>query len=94
MYYILVGVPLGYANVKTLTEASCRNCQPDLIEFKPTVMVGVAAVWESVRKGVLSKLKQASPIQQKIFGPHSKLKPLLNILVSLVLICLMLCSKS
>ena len=62
------GVPLGYANVKTLTEASCRNCQPDLIEFKPTVMVGVAAVWESVRKGVLSKLKQASPIQQKILG--------------------------
>lgn len=68
------GVPLGYANVKTLTEASCRNCQPDLIEFKPTVMVGVAAVWESVRKGVLSKLKQASPIQQKIFWAAFKAK--------------------
>ncbi|CAI5756217.1 unnamed protein product [Candida verbasci] len=69
------GVPLGYANVKTLTETSVRNCQPDLIEFKPTVMVGVAAVWESVRKGVLQKVKQASPIQQKIFWAayHAKL---------------------
>ncbi|CAK9437607.1 uncharacterized protein LODBEIA_P19850 [Lodderomyces beijingensis] len=61
------GVPLGYANVKTLTEASVRNCQPDLIEFKPTIMVGVAAVWESVRKGVLAKVKLASPLQQKLF---------------------------
>ncbi|KAI3406965.2 FAA4 [Candida oxycetoniae] len=61
------GVPLGYANVKTLTEASVRNCKPDLIEFKPTIMVGVAAVWESVRKGVLAKLKKAPPLQQKLF---------------------------
>ncbi|KAG7663791.1 FAA4 [[Candida] subhashii] len=61
------GVPLGYANVKTLTDASCKNCKADLVEFKPTVMVGVAAVWESVRKGVLTKVKAASPIQQKIF---------------------------
>lgn len=72
------GAPLGYANVKTLTEASCRNCQPDLIEFKPTIMVGVAAVWESVRKGVLSKLKQASPLQQRIFWAAFKAKSTLN----------------
>lgn len=58
---------LGYANVKTLTDASCRNCQSDLVEFKPTIMVGVAAVWESVRKGVLAKIRKESSLVQKIF---------------------------
>ena len=45
----------GRANVKTLTDTSCRNCQSDLVEFKPHIMVGVAAVWESVRKGCVSQ---------------------------------------
>lgn len=58
---------LGYANVKTLTDASCKNCNSDLKEFKPTIMVGVAAVWESVRKGVLTQVKQLPPLSQKIF---------------------------
>lgn len=65
---------LGYANVKTLTDASCRNCNSDLVEFKPTVMVGVAAVWESVRKGVIAKTKQLSPLVQKIFWTSYKAK--------------------
>lgn len=58
---------LGYANVKTLTDLSCRNCQSDLVEFKPTVMVGVAAVWESVRKGVLAKVRRENALIQRIF---------------------------
>lgn len=69
---------LGYANVKTLTDASCRNCQSDLAEFKPTIMVGVAAVWESVRKGVLGKVKQMSPLIQKIFWTAFKAKSTLS----------------
>lgn len=72
------GVPLGYANVKTLTEASCRNCQPDLAEFKPTIMVGVAAVWESVRKGVLAKLSKAPFIAQKLFWAAFNYKVTMN----------------
>lgn len=41
---------LGYGSVKTLTNTSTRNCKGDLVEFKPTIMIGVAAVWETVRK--------------------------------------------
>lgn len=58
---------LGYANVKTLTDNLCRNCKSDLSEFKPTIMVGVAAVWESVRKGVLAKVSKAPSWKQKLF---------------------------
>ncbi|KAI5963974.1 FAA4 [Candida margitis] len=72
------GVPLGYANVKTLTETSCRNCQADLAEFKPTIMVGVAAVWESVRKGVLAKLNKAPFLQQKLFWAAFNYKTTMN----------------
>ncbi|KAI5957838.1 FAA4 [Candida theae] len=72
------GVPIGYANVKTLTETSCRNCQPDLAEFKPTIMVGVAAVWESVRKGVLAKLAKAPTISQKLFWAAYNYKVTMN----------------
>ncbi|EGV66632.1 long-chain fatty acid-CoA ligase [Yamadazyma tenuis] len=68
------GATLGYANVKTLTDASCKNCKSDLIEFKPTVMVGVAAVWESVRKGILAKVKELPPLTQKIFWAAFKAK--------------------
>jgi long-chain acyl-CoA synthetase len=37
---ILWGGTLGYATVKTLTEASTRNCKGDIKEFRPTVIVG------------------------------------------------------
>lgn len=65
---------LGYANVKTLTDVSCKNCNSDLSEFKPTVMVGVASVWESVRKGILAKVLQLPYIVQKIFWTSYRLK--------------------
>lgn len=57
----------GYANVKTLTDASCRNCEGDMKCFKPTIMVGVAAVWEAVKKGILSQIEKQPATTQKIF---------------------------
>lgn len=72
------GGVLGYANVKTLTDASVRNSKSDLQEFKPTIMVGVPALWESVRKGVLAKVKQQPTINQKIFWAALSAKKSLN----------------
>lgn len=72
------GSCIGYANVKTLTDTLCRNCDSDLVEFKPTVMVGVAAVWESVRKGVLAKVKQLPPLTQKLFWTAFRMKSTMN----------------
>ncbi|QLG73562.1 hypothetical protein HG535_0F00720 [Zygotorulaspora mrakii] len=70
------GGVLGYANVKTISSASVRNCKGDMEEFQPTVMVGVAAVWESVRKGIMAKISQLPTITQKIFWTayHAKIK--------------------
>lgn len=61
------GSCIGYATVKTLTKSSVKNCQGDLQEFKPTIMVGVAAVWETVRKGILNQIDDLPFLTKKIF---------------------------
>lgn len=70
------GSVLGYATVKTLSDSSVRNCKGDMKEFQPTVMVGVAAVWESVRKGIMAQVDKLPPLTQKVFwaGYYAKLK--------------------
>jgi long-chain acyl-CoA synthetase len=61
------GGTLGYGNPKTLSDTSVRNCNGDLREFKPTVMVGVPAVWESVKKGIISKVESSNVVARNIF---------------------------
>ncbi|CAO3607308.1 unnamed protein product [Cunninghamella blakesleeana] len=65
---LFVGMTLGYGNPRTLTEASVRNCQGDIKEFKPTILTGVPQVWESIRKGVLSSVNKMSPTAQAVFN--------------------------
>lgn len=33
--FIFAGLPVGYGRVKTLTDASVRECKGDIAEFKP-----------------------------------------------------------
>ncbi|KAI5121463.1 hypothetical protein M0805_003920 [Coniferiporia weirii] len=63
-----VGMTIGYGRVKTLTDASVRQCLGDLREFKPTIMVGVPAVWETIRKGILSKVNSSGSVKKSIFS--------------------------
>ena len=58
---------MGYGNPKTLSDASVKNCKGDIREFRPTVLVGVPAVWESVKKGVVAKVNSGSPIVKNLF---------------------------
>ncbi|AEY95042.1 FABL018Cp [Eremothecium gossypii FDAG1] len=70
------GALIGYGSVKTLSEASVRNCKGDMKEFRPSVMVGVAAVWEGVRKAIVAQVTKLPPFKQKIFWAayHTKLR--------------------
>ncbi|KAF7716233.1 AMP-dependent synthetase/ligase domain-containing protein [Penicillium ucsense] len=58
---------MGYGNPRTLSDTSMRNCKGDIREFKPTILVGVPAVWESVKKGVLGNLNKNSFIIKGMF---------------------------
>ena len=48
---------MGYGTVKTLTDTSVRNCVGDIRAFRPTILIGVPAVWELIRKGIVAKVK-------------------------------------
>ncbi|KAH8680943.1 AMP-binding enzyme [Xylariales sp. PMI_506] len=61
------GTTMGYGNPKTLSDNSVRNCAGDIREFKPSVLVGVPAVWESVKKGITAKVASSGPIVQHMF---------------------------
>lgn len=70
------GALIGYANVRTLSNNSVRHCKGDIQEFKPTLMVGVAAVWETIRKGIIQQINAQPMITQKVFWAayYTKLK--------------------
>jgi long-chain acyl-CoA synthetase len=61
------GGTMGYGNPKTLSDSSVRNCNGDIREFKPTILVGVPAVFETVKKGILTQLNKASFVVKNMF---------------------------
>ncbi|KAK6852389.1 hypothetical protein PG990_010038 [Apiospora arundinis] len=64
---IFWGTTMGYGNPKTLSDTSVRNCAGDIREFKPSVLVGVPAVWESVKKGITAKVAASGAVSQNLF---------------------------
>jgi len=72
LYY--VGMTLGYGRIKTLTDASVRNCVGDLKAFKPTIMVGVPAVWETIRKGIVGQVNKGGSVKKNIFNGAMSMK--------------------
>ncbi|WWD03296.1 hypothetical protein V865_001347 [Kwoniella europaea PYCC6329] len=76
--FIFAGLPIGYGRVKTLTDASVRECKGDIAEFRPSILVGVPAVWELIRKGILSKVDTAGALKKSIFNFAVKAKQTAN----------------
>lgn len=61
------GGTMGYGHPRTLVDASMRNCKGDIRELRPTILVGVPAVWEAVKKGVIAKVSQNNLLVRSIF---------------------------
>ncbi|KAF7198293.1 Long-chain-fatty-acid--CoA ligase 1 [Pseudocercospora fuligena] len=61
------GGSMGYGNPKTISDNSMRNCRGDIAEFKPTILVGVPAVWETVKKGIQAKVAKLNPVSRNMF---------------------------
>lgn len=58
---------MGYGTIRTLSDTSVRHCAGDIRELKPTVMVGVPQVWETVKKGIVSKVEAGGALKSKMF---------------------------
>ncbi|KAK7998889.1 hypothetical protein PG991_014564 [Apiospora marii] len=63
----LIGGTVGYGNPRTLSDTSVKNCAGDMRAFRPTIMPGVPQIWETIRKGVMSKLGSSSPVLRSLF---------------------------
>ncbi|KAN0101451.1 long-chain-fatty-acid-CoA ligase-like protein [Hyaloscypha variabilis] len=71
------GTPMGYGSPKSLTDLSVRNCKGDLRELSPTIMAGVPAVWENVRKGVSNRVNNSPALVKHLFWGALSLKSFL-----------------
>lgn len=69
---------MGYGHPRTLSEPSMKNCKGDIQELKPTLLVGVPSVWETVKKGVIAKVNQGGPVVRSLFWSAFYTKGLLS----------------
>jgi long-chain acyl-CoA synthetase len=68
LFALYIGLCSGYGRVKTLTDASVRNCKGDIKAFRPTIMVGVPAVWELIRKGIIAQVNNSGAVRKSMFN--------------------------
>lgn len=73
-FMLYAGVPIGYANTKTLIDSAVRDCKGDLNELRPTLMAGVPAVWERIRRGAMTKIEHSSIVVRTLFNVAYKYK--------------------
>lgn len=71
------GGTMGYGNPKTISNDSTRNCYGDIAEFKPTILVGVPAVWENVKKGIITRISKTNLFTRNLFWTALNIKMLL-----------------
>jgi long-chain acyl-CoA synthetase len=58
---------MGYGTIRTLSDTSVRKCKGDIRELKPTILVGVPQVWETVKKGIISKVEAGGALTKNVF---------------------------
>jgi long-chain acyl-CoA synthetase len=71
---IFIGGTLGYGLPRTLADSSMRNCAGDMRELRPTVMVGVPQIWETVKKGVEGRVNSSGALTKALFWGAYNLK--------------------
>jgi long-chain acyl-CoA synthetase len=66
LYY--KGITQGFGGVKTLTDQSVRKCRGDIIAFRPSIMIGVPTIWETIRKGIVAKVNAGGTLKKNMFN--------------------------
>lgn len=72
-----MGGTLGYGSPRTLADTSMRKCAGDMRELAPTVMVGVPQIWETIRKGIESRVNSSGVLTRSLFWGAYNLKSML-----------------
>ncbi|PVV05030.1 hypothetical protein BB560_000458 [Smittium megazygosporum] len=75
---MIYGVSIGYGRIRTLSNENMKNCLGDFQELRPTFMVGVPLVWDTIRAGIYYKLEELGWLKSKIFFLMAAIKPSLD----------------
>ncbi|KAJ2082273.1 long-chain fatty acid-CoA ligase [Coemansia sp. RSA 988] len=78
VYCMYSGIRVGYGTPRTLTDDSVRECQGDIKELRPMVMMGVPQVWNTIRAGMLKQVNKSSWLVRKLFYNAVELKNMLR----------------
>ncbi|KUJ17009.1 AMP-binding enzyme [Mollisia scopiformis] len=68
------GMKMGYGSPRTMLDKSMRNCKGDIRELRPTIMVGVPAVWDQVKKGIQETVDRKGRLSRWVFSHAIKWK--------------------
>lgn len=71
------GVTMGYGSARTLLDSATPTgtlLKGDLRAFQPTFVIGVPAIWERIKKAILSKVNDAGLVQRAAFWAWLKAK--------------------
>lgn len=72
------GSSLGYGNHRTIVSSGVRECKGDLEELRPTLFVGVPALYERIMHGITNIISKSGSIKQFLFKTAFQTK--LNVL--------------
>lgn len=64
---LFFGATLGYGSARTLSDTSVRECLGDMRALRPSILVGVPQIWETIKKGVLGRVNGGSPLVRAMF---------------------------
>jgi long-chain acyl-CoA synthetase len=68
------GMKMGYGSPRTMMDTSMKNCKGDIKELQPTIMVGVPAVWDLVKKGIQETVNKRGRFSKWVFSSALRLK--------------------
>lgn len=69
---LFFGATMGYGTARTLSDTSVRGCVGDMRALKPSILVGVPQIWETIKKGVVGRVAGSPlPVRALFWGAYN-----------------------
>lgn len=72
--FVAAGSTIGFGSPRTVAATGVRNCQGDIQELRPTILLGVPTIFERLKHGILARISKTSPVAQLLFKTAFKAK--------------------
>eukprot|EP01129_Flabellula_baltica_P013051 TRINITY_DN5997_c0_g1_i1.p1 TRINITY_DN5997_c0_g1~~TRINITY_DN5997_c0_g1_i1.p1 ORF type:complete len:730 (-),score=161.57 TRINITY_DN5997_c0_g1_i1:36-2204(-) len=62
------GISMGYGSPRTLTSAGVKNCEGDLKELEPSILLAIPAIFEKIKHSVTNVVQHKGTLSQFLFN--------------------------